>query len=46
MGGHHHHIRPQEGVVPKEGQMGPVGPIHKKFSTVGVDHPADLGYIR
>ena len=46
VGGHCHHVRPPEGGQAQEGQVGPVGAVYEKFSTVGVDDPGDGPDIR
>ena len=46
MGRHHHSVGPGEGVHTQEGQVGAVGSVYEKFSTMGVDHPGNPQNIR
>ena len=46
MGADHHPVGPREGGQPQEGQVGPVGPVHKEPGPVGVDDGGNDPNIR
>ena len=46
MGADHYPVRPRKGGQPQEGQVGPVGSVHKQSAPVGVYHPGNGLNIR